>query len=180
MDRGKSSTSDGVDGPGRGDGRLGNRGAGPGKRRGVDETERVVHDLELHTLELDQQNEELRRATDSLEASVAQYFELYDHAPIGYFTLDTEGTIRRVNVPGAALLGLERADLLHHSLRMFVAPEDRDTFTSLISQVFGPAGKGYCEVALHPAPQASSGQSFVVAPEPIQVQLTATRSQGED
>jgi len=177
MDRGKSSTSDGIDGPGRGDGRLGHRGAG---RRGVDSTERVVHDLELHTLELDQQNEELRQVTDSLEASVAQYFELYDLAPIGYFTLDTEGTIRRVNVTGAALLGLERTDLLHHSLRMFVAPEDRGTFTSLVAQVFGPAGKGYCEVVLHPAAHASDGQSSVVVPEPIQAQLTATRTEGED
>ncbi|HEX2656614.1 MAG TPA: ATP-binding protein [Polyangia bacterium] len=178
MDRGKDSTTDGIDKSGRGDGRP--RGPSGGKRRAADETERVVHDLELHTLELDQQNEELRRTTDNLEAAVAQYFELYDHAPVGYFTLDTEGTIRRVNVPGAALLGLERADLMHHSLRMFVAPEDREAFTDLIAQVFGPLGKGYCEVALHPAAHASGGQSFVVAPEPIQVQLTATRSDGED
>src|SRR5689334_1400266 len=77
------------------------------------ETRRLVHELEVHQIELEMQNEELQNARDKLETALDQYSELYDFAPVGYFSLDPQSRILQVNLKGAALLGVPRPRLIN-------------------------------------------------------------------
>ena len=114
----------------------------------VDETLRLSHELQVHQLELEMQNAELRKARDELETSLGQYTVLYDFAPVGYFTLDRIGTINRVNLTGAGILGVERSNLVGRGLRHFVTVEARPAFNAYLERVFTSPAKGACEVAL--------------------------------
>jgi len=87
--------------------------------------EELLHDLQVHQAELEMQNEELRRVQTELEESRDQYIDFYDFAPVGYLTLDDKGRISKINLTGAALLGVERNKLIKQHLAHFVAPEDR-------------------------------------------------------
>ena len=92
------------------------------------EARSVLHDLQVHQIELELQNEELRQAQAELEASRARYFDLYDLAPVGYFTLDENGVIQEANLTGATLLGVARGALAGQPLGRFVVGEDADTY----------------------------------------------------
>lgn len=93
-----------------------------------EEAREVIHELQVYQIELELQNDELRRAQESLEAARARYFDLYDLAPVGYFTLSTEGGIREVNLTGARLLDVARAALIGRPLSVFILPEDQDSY----------------------------------------------------
>ncbi len=88
-----------------------------GDQSTAEETQRLVHELEVHQIQLEMQNEELLQARAEVEAILAQYTDLYDFAPVGYFTLERDGAIRRVNLTGARLLGVERSGLAEPALR---------------------------------------------------------------
>ncbi len=99
------------------------------------ERHRFVHELEVHQIELEIQNDELRQSRDELELSRNMYSELYDFAPVGYFTFDASGRIREVNITGAHLLGVERRMLIKKPFSSFVADADgRETFAGLLAQ----------------------------------------------
>src|ERR1700687_1080288 len=89
--------------------------------RTEEETQRLFHELQVHQIELEMQNAELRRAQEELELSRNKYAELYDFAPVGYFVFDTRGLIREVNLTGAKLLGIERRRLVNKPFISFVA-----------------------------------------------------------
>ncbi len=89
---------------------------------------RAFHELGVHEIELEMQNEELRRVQAELDAARARYFDLYDLAPVGYCTLDAEGTIREANLTAATLLGVPRPDLPGAPLSRFVLPADQDAW----------------------------------------------------
>jgi len=93
-----------------------------------EQAQQVFHDLRVHQIELEMQNEELRRAQAEVEASRERYFDLYDMAPVGYFTLSEQGVILKANLTAAKLLGVERADLVQQPLSRFILPEDQDIF----------------------------------------------------
>jgi len=116
--------------------------------RTEEETQRLVHEFEVHKIELEMQNAELRRARDELEAALEKYTDLYDFAPLGYFTLDGEGGVRAVNLTGAGLLGVERSRLIGRRFGQFVATADRLVFTDFLGKVFTSSAKEACEVAL--------------------------------
>jgi two-component system, chemotaxis family, sensor kinase Cph1 len=88
----------------------------------------IVHELRVHQIELEIQNEELREAQIKLEDSRRKYFELYNFAPVGYFTLDEKGIILDVNLAGAGLLGVERRNLNKIALINFIASEHHQIF----------------------------------------------------
>ena len=89
---------------------------------------KLVRELHLHQLELEIQNEELRRARLELQAARDRFSALYDFAPVGYLTLDAAGTIRETNLTAAAVMGIEREDLKGKKFSRFVAAGDRDVF----------------------------------------------------
>ena len=86
------------------------------------------HELRVHQIELEVQNEELREAQVRLEELNSKYFDLYNSAPVGYFTLDKDGLILEANLTGASLLDIERINLHKMPFIRFIAPEDRNKF----------------------------------------------------
>jgi len=110
------------------------------------EVRRLLHELQVHQIELELQNEELRDTRAELEAALANYTDLYDFAPTGYFTLARDGTILAVNLTGAKLAGVERAHLLKQRMHWLIAESDRHLLTTLLDQVFSKTAAGSCEV----------------------------------
>src|ERR1039458_5083293 len=92
---------------------------------------RLLHELQVHQVELEMQNAELHEARDRMEALLEKYTDLYDFAPVGHFSLDESGRIMEVNLTGAALLGVERSRLINRSLPRFVAPASQPDFLAL-------------------------------------------------
>lgn len=109
---------------------------------------RLQHELEVHQIELEMQNEELVQAHQETEAMLARYTELYDFAPTGYFTLDHDGIIRSVNLTGARLLNSERARLLSRSFALQVFARDRLGFDACLKKAFRENQRESCEVTL--------------------------------
>jgi PAS domain S-box-containing protein len=99
-------------------------------------TQRLLHELQVHQIELEMQNEELRNSWTAVEAGLERYTDLYDFAPVGYFTLGRNGVIVQTNLTGARLLGLERARLSGRRFGAFVSEADLPTFNSFLDQVF--------------------------------------------
>jgi signal transduction histidine kinase len=112
------------------------------------ETQRLVHELEVHQIQLEMQNEELLQTRAQVEAILAQYTDLYDFAPVGYFTLGRDGAIRRVNLTGASLLGVDRSGLVNRRFGLFVSADSRPAFNAFLDKVFASQAKETCEVAL--------------------------------
>jgi formate hydrogenlyase transcriptional activator len=118
-------------------------------RRGEDESLRHVHELEVYQIELEMQNDELRQAQAESMVSMNKYAELYDFAPGGYFTFDTRGLIREVNLSGARLLGLERRELANKPFAGFIADAaGRSTFACHIESVLQSQSVQRCEIRL--------------------------------
>jgi PAS domain S-box-containing protein len=119
-----------------------------GGRNTAEETQRLVHELQVHQIELELQNEELQRARGELEAGLERYTDLYDFAPMGYLTLGSDGAIRKVNLTGARLLELERSRLVGRRFGLFVSHQGRPTFNAFLKKVFERQTKETCEVEL--------------------------------
>jgi len=115
--------------------------------RTLAETHRLVHELEVHQVELEMQNEELQNTRDELEAALDQYSDLYDFAPVGYFSLDARGHILKANLKGAALLGVARQQLTQRLFTSFVLPTSRPFFVTFLELVLA-SGEQVCEAAL--------------------------------
>jgi PAS domain S-box-containing protein len=88
----------------------------------------LIHELEVHQIELKMQNDELRRIQGELEKTLDRYSHLYDFSPVGYFTLSEKEIIEEVNLTGAALIGIERNDLIGKPFFRFVRRDDQDIF----------------------------------------------------
>jgi len=119
-----------------------------GEQRSEADTQRLLHELQVHQVELEMQNAELQEARDRMEALLQKYTDLYDFAPVGYFSLDDQGRILEVNLTGAALLGVERSRLLNRPLPRFVAPPSRPVFLAFLKRVFAGPGRQVCEATL--------------------------------
>ncbi len=108
----------------------------------------VLHDLRVHQIELEMQNEELRRAQEALEASRARYFDLYDLAPIGYLTFNDDGLILEANLAAAELLGVTRNALTKQPLARFVAREDQDAYYQHGRRLIETGARQECEIRI--------------------------------
>jgi len=126
----------------------GKPGPGPGVPKSEADARRLLHELQVHQIELEMQNEELQQARDRMETLLEKYTDLYDFAPVGYFSLDEEGRILEVNLTGAAMLGLERSLLIDRSLDRFVDPSSQPIFRVFLRKTFEGHGKQACEAAL--------------------------------
>ena len=94
----------------------------------LEETRQTLHDLEVHQIELELQNEELRQAQAERDAAGARYFDFYDLAPVGYFTLSERGLILEANLTAANLLDVARRDLVQQFLSRYISKEDQDIY----------------------------------------------------
>jgi PAS domain S-box-containing protein len=115
---------------------------------------KLVHELEVHQIELDLQNQELLLAIELAEIASVKHTELFDFAPLGYFTLDLEGKILELNLLGSKLLGKERSHLIKGSFGVFVSDDTKKTFRLFLNNVFNGKIKESCEITL-----ASNGNS---------------------
>ena len=127
---------------------LGERAAEEGEPNVMYDTQRLFHELQVHQIELELQNEELSHANAAASAALEKYTDLYDFAPVGYFTLDEKGLIAELNMAGAVLLGAERSRLTGRRFQLFVTQNDRPVFQQFIDRIFAGSGRHYCEVEL--------------------------------
>jgi PAS domain S-box-containing protein len=150
-------------------------------QRTEEETQRLLHELQVHQIELEMQNEELQQSRAEVEAGLERYKDLYDFAPVGYVTLGRDGTIRQVNLTGVRLLGLERARLVNRRFGLFVSDDSRPAFAAFLQKVFESQEKWTCEVALlkegnHPPSSRLSGGRDHGEAGPLSVRIEATVS----
>jgi PAS domain S-box-containing protein len=108
----------------------------------------LPHELRVHQLELEMQNEELRRSQMELEASRARYSDLYELAPVGFFTLSEQGLILEANLTAATLLGVARGTLLKLPLTCFILPEDQDIYYRHRNKLLATGSPQVCELQM--------------------------------
>jgi PAS domain S-box-containing protein len=109
---------------------------------------KTIHELRVHQIELEMQNEELRRAQVELDAAKVRYFDLYDLAPVGYCTLNERGVILEANLTAATLLGLARGALVRQTISRFILKDDQDFYYLLRKQLFETAAPQATELRM--------------------------------
>lgn len=109
---------------------------------------RQLHALQVHQIELEMRNAELQDVRDRTDLLLEKYTDLYDFAPVGFFSLDEQGRIIEVNLTGATLLGVERSRLVNRSFSRFVTLPCRSAFLGFLAQAFIEVGKKMCETRL--------------------------------
>ncbi len=119
------------------------------------DVQQLVHELQVHQIELEMQNEELRRVQVELEAARNRYSDLFEFSPVGHLTLDVQGHIQEANLVAATLLGLTRNKLRGQLLVELIAGEDRDVFHRHIQVVLRGDAQHVCEVRLQDQPGIS-------------------------
>ena len=107
---------------------------------------RLHHELQVHQIELETQNVQMRQTRGELECSLEECTDLYDYAPVGYVTLDRGGAITRVNFTGAGLLGAARSWLIGRRFDLLVSEESRRSFAAFLAKVFICPTHESCEV----------------------------------
>lgn len=122
---------------------------GPSKKL-AQEVDELIHELEVHQIELEIQNENLLKTHEALEESRMDYYELYDFAPVGYLTLDKSGIILRANLTVTEILGIPRNQLINCALILFIAPSYRKSFYDHIQEFKETQLKKQCIVKLKP------------------------------
>lgn len=115
-----------------------------------DDIQRLLEDLQLHQIELELQNRELREAHQALEQARDRYADLYDFAPVGYLTLDRRGRIVEINLTGARLLGVKRAAILEMPLTAFLAPGESPQLFQHLHDAFEQSDKRVAELRVRP------------------------------
>lgn len=114
----------------------------------------LIHELEVHQIELEMQNQELSHAKETAEQAEKKFTELYDFSPSGYLTLTADGEIAELNYTAAHLLGKERTQLIRSMLGFFVSSETRGIFNDFIQNLFQSRTKETCELILMVADRA--------------------------
>ncbi len=112
------------------------------------ENKKLIHELKVHQIELELQNDELKLAKERAEMDEKKYTELYDFSPSGYLTLSRAGEILDLNIKAADLLGKERSKLIKSSFGFFVSPDTRSDYNSFLQNVFETKLQQTCEFNL--------------------------------
>jgi PAS domain-containing protein len=135
--------------------------------RNEDEYQRLVHELEVHQIELEMQNAELCHVRYELEMALERYTDLYEFAPVGYFTLDHKGVILKLNLAGASLVSGIRSKMIGRHFGQFLAAASRPAFTEFLVKVLNCKIKDSCDVTL-----INRGNKPIV----VQIEAMATAS----
>jgi len=113
-----------------------------------EETRKTLHELQVHQIELEMQNEELRRAQEALEALRVRYFDLFDLAPVGYVVLSEQGLILEANLTSATMLAEERGALIKKPITRFLFKEDQDIYYRHRKLLFETGAPQVCELRM--------------------------------
>ena len=132
------------------------------------ELQALVHELRVRQIELEMQNEELKRIQRALEDSRNEFQDLYDFAPVGYFIITPQGFITRVNLTGASLLRVYRPELIGRGFGHFIAPESLEQWDKHILTVLGTEDRQTCDLTL----QREDGSSFQACLESIRMNVS--------
>jgi PAS domain S-box-containing protein len=128
------------------------------------DAQRLLQELQIHRIELELQNEELKQAKAEVDASLEKYADLYDFAPVGYFTLAIDGTIQLANLTGCSLLGIERTRVLGQSFLHWISGASRVNFSAFLKAVFSS-----------PAKQSGDFEIMSEGSAPLRVNIEAQR-----
>jgi PAS domain-containing protein len=109
---------------------------------------KLLHELQVHQIELEMQNDELRQAYETAETALKKYTMLFDLSPLGYFSLDSDGTICDLNFTGADMLGERRFSLINSNFKLFISDDSKPVFNSFFRKVYTSNSKESCEVVL--------------------------------
>src|SRR3990167_4051820 len=130
--------------------------------------QQALHELRVHQIELEMQNEELRQAQARIEDAKERYFDLYDLAPIGYLTLSMQVSILQANLTSTHLLEVIRAELIKQPITGFIYRDDQDIFYQLRKRLIATGEPQTCELRM-----VKSGGALLWA------HLDATKAQDE-
>src|SRR4030042_2638145 len=130
--------------------------------------EDVIHELQVHQIELKMQNEELRKSQLALEESRQRFADLYDFSPMGYFTLTPAALIKEVNLTGAILLGEDRRKLINSRFRRMVTTQDQDLWDNHFLSVLKQGKKQTCDLML----KRQDGSFFQAGLESIRMEVS--------
>ena len=135
------------------------------------EMQHLIHELRVHQIELEMQNEELRRIQEELEEARDRYSDLYDFAPIGYFTINKKGMILEANLRGVIMLGVERGSLIDSPFSRIVSTETQEAFYFHRNKLFETKTMQTCTLKLI----KKDGTEFHAQLESIVVQDTESQ-----
>ncbi|MDZ7831489.1 MAG: ATP-binding protein [Desulfobacterales bacterium] len=114
----------------------------------AEESRQMLHELRIHQIELEMQNEELRRTQAALHDSQARYFDLYDLAPVGYCTISEKGFILEANLTAATLLNVARGALTGHPISRYILKQDQDTYYLNRKKLIETGEPLFCELRM--------------------------------
>lgn len=112
------------------------------------DVKKLVHELQVHQIELEMQNEELRQAYETAEAALKKATMLYDLSPLGYLTIENDGTIEELNFTAADMLGERRFGVVGSNFKLYLTDESKPVFNHFLNNVFISNAKESCEVML--------------------------------
>lgn len=120
------------------------------KQKGVvfGDMKKLIHELQVHQIELEMQNEELRKTQYELRKSLDNYFDFYNFTPVGYFTFDEKGMMLDLNMTSATLLGVAKRDLINKDFRLFLAHDSRPVFKKFCKNIFETDTKQSTELVI--------------------------------
>ena len=109
---------------------------------------KLLHELHVHQIELEMQNEELRQAYEAAETALKKYTMLFDLSPMGYFSLDPDGVICDLNFTGAKMLGERRFSLINSDFKLFISDDSKPLFNDFFKKVYTSNSKESCKIML--------------------------------
>jgi PAS domain-containing protein len=112
------------------------------------DAKKLLHELQVHQIELEMQNEELKQANATAEEALRRYTMLYDFAPMGYFILEGDGSIADLNFTGAEILGEKRFSLINSNFKVFLSEKSKPVFNSFFKKVYSSNSRESCELVL--------------------------------
>ena len=113
-----------------------------------DRARSLLHDLRVHRIELEMQNEELRESQEELKVARARYVALYDLAPVGYVTIGEDGIVLETNLTAAGLLDATKSAIVKQPWTQFVFPADQDVYLMHRRKLFSSGAPHACELRL--------------------------------
>ncbi|MGZ5602197.1 MAG: EAL domain-containing protein [Methylobacter sp.] len=127
------------------------------------DAKKLLHELQVHQIELEMQNEQLLAARIEAEAALERYTELYDMAPIGYLTLGQDSTIHQINLKAAKQLGIFRSQLKHQRFSSFISTDSLPVFNNFLAGVFANRTTQSCELTLLPVDRSPTLSIYIEA-----------------